>query len=66
MQVMDMPAWVWRFSKRLGLLQRGRAYSVTFVIPTDGSDPIWTVLDLGKLEESQAKNRSETRHKVLE
>lgn len=36
---------------RLAQLERGRAYSVTILVPESNADePVWSVLPLGKIE----------------
>lgn len=44
------PARLRRFVKRMALLQPGMAYSITLFVPEGESEPQWTVLLLGKIE----------------
>ena len=44
-----LPAWVWKFIRRLEKLEPGQAYTVTLIMTQDG-EPIWTVQPAGKVE----------------
>lgn len=46
--VCDVPRWALRLLYRLAQLQRGQAYTVTVVMA--GDEPVWTVQQMGKVE----------------
>lgn len=46
--VCDLPRWALRLLYRLAQLQNGQAYTVTIIMA--GSEPVWAVQPIGKVE----------------
>lgn len=46
--ICDVPRWALRLLYRLAQLQRGQAYTVTVIMA--GDEPVWTVQQMGKVE----------------
>lgn len=44
----DVPRWALRLLYRLAQLQRGQAYTLTVIMV--GDEPVWTVQQMGKVE----------------
>ena len=44
----DVPRWALRLLYRLAQLQRGQAYTLTLLMV--GDEPVWTVQQMGKVE----------------
>jgi hypothetical protein len=42
------PRWFVRLARRIGKFEQGHAYTLTVVM--SGSEPVWTVQSLGKVE----------------
>lgn len=45
--------WQVKLSQRVGQLERGRAYNVTLWLPFGCDEPVWNVVELGKIENSR-------------
>lgn len=45
-----LSSWQVKLAQRVAQLERGKAYNVTVWVPFSNDEPVWNVVELGKIE----------------